>query len=315
MGDPIVTRIGDDHEGYFPAGESVLREVMEERAVNLLYGQRSLVISSMQPLTFTGTCQSSTACEVFYKRLTHTAEIFDAVFFGTREEADRALAMTLRLHKQVNGTIDEAAGPYPAGTAYSALDPELMAWVVAPIFDSAQSLFEAFVRPLTAAEREQLYREYLTFGELFGMPREALPASYEAFERWWPAALADDPIFLTDPARSAGLAILLHTPVPRSLRPAGWFAGFLLRGTLPPVVREKYGIAWSRSQQSAFEATARLIRGSRWIVPSRLRRGASAEAYQLVARAERGRVRAGNGSLRRVGRLQGRDREHPSNAG
>lgn len=300
-----MTRIPNDREGYFPAGESILRELMSERSVNLLYGQRSLVISSMQPVTFIGTCQSSTACEVFYKRLTHTAEIFDAVFFGTREEADEALAMTLRLHKRVNGTIDEQAGPYPAGTPYSALDPELMAWVVAPIFDSAQVLYETFVRPLSAAERERLYQEYITFGELFGMPRDALPASYERFQDWWPAALADDRVVVIDQARSAGLGILMHTPVPRSLRPAGWFAGFLVRGTLPPIVREKYGISWSRSKQAAFEATARLIRGSMWIVPSRLRHGASAEAYQLVARTERARVRAGKDIVPPLGTTSG----------
>jgi uncharacterized protein (DUF2236 family) len=291
----------DRREGYFPAGESVLREVMLERAVNLLYGQRSLVISSMQPLTFTGTCQSSKACEVFYKRLTHTAQVFDAVFFGTREEADRALAFTLRLHKQVSGTIDEQAGPYPAGTPYSALDPELMSWVVAPIFDSAQTLYETFVRPLSAGEREQLYQEYVTFGELFGMPREALPATHDAFRSWWSAALADDHIVLTDQARAYGSAILLHTPVPRRLRPAAWTAGFLLRGTLPPVVRQKYGVGWSRAQQFAFNATARSLRNSKWIMPSRLRRGPSADAYQVVARAERSRVRAGRGIFQRIG--------------
>jgi uncharacterized protein (DUF2236 family) len=288
-------------DGYFPAGQSLLREVMLERAVNLLYGQRSLVIGSLQPLAFIGTCQSSTACEVFYKRLTHTAEVFDAVFFGTREEADRALAFTLRLHQRVSGTIDEQAGPYAAGTPYSALDPELMMWVLAPLFDSARALYETFVRALTAAERERLYQEYLTFGELFGMPRDTLPATYDAFRDWWPVALADDRIFLTDRARAYGSSILMHTPVPRSLRPAAWTAGFLLRGTLPPVVRQKYGIGWNQAQQLAYNAIAASLRGSKRIVPSRLRRGPSAQAYQLVARAERARVRAGKGIFRRIG--------------
>jgi uncharacterized protein (DUF2236 family) len=272
-------------EGYFPAGESVLREVMLERSVNLLYGQRALVISAMQPLVFTGTCESSSACEVFYKRLTHTAQVFDAVFFGTREEADQALAFTLRLHQRVKGTISEQVGPYPAGTPYSALDPELMSWVVAPLFDSAQILYESFVRPLSAAQRQRLYQEYVSFGELFGMPRRALPASYDGFRDWWPAALADERVFVTERARSYGLSILLHTPVPRALRPVAWTAGFLLRGTLPPVVRRQYGIGWSRGQQRSFQAMARSLRSSKWIVPSRLRRGRSAEAYDLIARA------------------------------
>lgn len=288
-------------EGYFPPGESVLRRVMLERAVNLLYGQRVLIIGALQPLTFIGTAQSSKACEMFYKRLTHTAEMFDAVFFGTRDEADHALGVTLRLHQRVSGTIAEQAGPYPAGTPYSALDPELMTWVVAPMFDSAQTLYETFVRPLSAGEREQLYQEYLTFGELFGMPRDTLPATYDGFRDWWPAALADDRMFLTDRARSAGLTILLHTPVPRPLKPVAWVAGFLIRGTLPPVVRQKYEIGWGRAQQAAFRATARIMRGTKWIVPSRLRRGPSAEAYQLVARSEGARASGGRGTFQRIG--------------
>lgn len=288
-------------EGYFPAGESVLRRVMLERAVNLLYGQRVLVIGALQPLTFIGTAQSSTACEMFYKRLTHTAEMFDAVFFGTREDADRALAITRRLHERVSGRIAEQAGPYAAGTPYSALDPELMTWVVAPMFDSAQTLYETLVRPLSAGERDQLYREYLTFGELFGMPRDTLPATYDGFRDWWPAALADDRMFLTDRARSAGLTVLLHTPVPRPLKPVAWAAGFLIRGTLPPIVRQKYGIGWGRGQQAAFDATTRMMRGFKRIVPSGLRRGPSAQAYQLVARTERARVRAGKRIFRRMG--------------
>lgn len=283
-------------QGYFPAGESLLREVMLERVVNLLYGQRSLVIGAMQPLAFVGTCQSSKACEVFYKRLTHSAQVFEAVFFGTREEADQALAFTLRLHREVSGTIAEQAGPYPPGTPYSALDPELMAWVVAPMFDSARTLYETFVRRLSGPEREQLYQEYLTFGALFGMPRQALPPTYDAFREWWPDALADDRIVLTDLARAYGLSILRHAPLPRRLKPAAWTAGFLLRGTLPPAVRQKYGIRWRPAQQLAFDAAGLALRTGRRIVPARLRRGPSAEVYRLLARSAGARVRGGEGT-------------------
>src|SRR5260370_38667788 len=121
------------------------------------------------------------------------------------------------------------------------------------------------------------------------MPRHALPATYEAFRDWWPAALADDRIFPTERAKAYGLSILRHTPVPRRLKPAGWAAGFLLRGTLPPIVRQKYGISWSRSQQLAFDATARSLRSLVSITPPRLRRGPSAQASQLIARAEHAR--------------------------
>src|SRR5437764_488071 len=130
-------------EGYFPPGRSVLRRVMRERAVNLLYGQRALMIGALQPVGFIGTTQRSTAHNRPWRRLVYTAEMFDAVFFGSREQADRALAFTHRLHERVVGTIGVQAGPYGPETHYSAVDPELMMWVTAPVFDSALVLYES----------------------------------------------------------------------------------------------------------------------------------------------------------------------------
>ena len=240
---------------------------MRERAVNLLYGQRALMIGALQPIGFIGTTQRSTAHANPWRRLVHTAQMFDAVFFGTREEADRALAFTHRLHQRVNGTIGEQVGPYGPDTKYSALDPDLMVWVTAPTFDSAQVLYEGFVRRLNAGERDQLYEEYVSWGELFGMPREAMPPTYDEFRGWWPSMLAGDGVFLTDAARTVGLNIGLRMPAPAHLRAAMRMAGFLIIGSLPPVVRAAYGLTWTPAQQLAHDATALSLRRARPLVP------------------------------------------------
>jgi uncharacterized protein (DUF2236 family) len=85
-------------DGYFPRGSSILRRVHAERAVGLLYGQRALMLGALNPIGFIGTTQRSKAHNTPWKRLTHTAQMFEAVFFGSREEADRALGFTGRLH-------------------------------------------------------------------------------------------------------------------------------------------------------------------------------------------------------------------------
>lgn len=270
---------------------------MRERAVNLLYGQRSLMIGALQPVAFAGTTQQTKAHSTPWRRLVHTAHMFDAVFFGTRAEADKALAYTARLHEKVKGTLGEQVGSYPASTRYSAFDPELMVWVVAPMFDSSLVLYQSFVRRSSPAERSQLYHEYLTFGELFGMPRDAMPASYEDFREWWPEALADERMTLTDTARNVGLNIGLRTPVPTPLVPLSRLGGWLIVGTLPEVVRDQYGLRWSRLDQARFETLARASRSGRWVVPRRVRRGPSAEAYDLIARSERAKLRAGEASF------------------
>src|SRR5690348_14675061 len=169
---------------YFPPGESMARRVHGERSVGLLYGQRALLIGALEPLTYTGTMLSTRSADRPFERLARTAKIQETVFLGTRAEADEALAGVRRLHQHIKGTLPERAGPHPAGTAYSAFDPELMLWTLAVIADSGRAMYETLVRPLSAAEREDLWQDYVRFGELFGLPRSEVPARHEDFQAW-----------------------------------------------------------------------------------------------------------------------------------
>ncbi len=47
-----------------------------------------------------------------------------------------------------------------------------MLWTVAVIADSAETFYETLVRRLSADEKDALWRDYIRFGELFGMPRD-----------------------------------------------------------------------------------------------------------------------------------------------
>lgn len=291
--------------GYFPRGRSILRRVMRERAVNLLYGQRALMIGALHPLAFIGTTRRSKSYDRPWQRLAHTAEMFDAVFFGSRAEADRVLAMTRRLHDRVSGTIGVQAGPWGPESRFSAYDPELMAWVTAPVFDSALVLYETFVRRLSPTEREGLYQETVSWGALFGMPREAMPADYDGFRCWWPEQITGSSVHLTEEARLVGLNIALRIPSPPALTPVMRLFGFMTVGTLPVSVREQYGLGWGARERAAFDALALGLRRSRPFVPASFRRGSSADAYRLVARTERVRLRAGKPPFVPVGGASG----------
>jgi uncharacterized protein (DUF2236 family) len=230
-------------DGYFPRGTSVLRQVQEERVVGLLYGQRALMLGAMMhPLAFYGTAEHTAARERPFQRLVHTAKAFESIFFGTRAEADRVLAFVRKLHERVTGTLAHDLGPWPAGTPYSALDPEEMLWgVVATTFDSARATYETLVRPLTADEREGLWRDYVRFGELFGMPREVAPAGYREFRAAWDERIESEWVFLSDEAREIGYITGFEIPSPRFNRPGMRALEQLLTGTLPPRARDLYG--------------------------------------------------------------------------
>jgi uncharacterized protein (DUF2236 family) len=281
-------------DGYFPRG-SMLRRVQGERSVGLLYGQRALMLGAMtSPLSYYGTARHTYAKAKPFQRLVHTGKVFETIFFGTREDADKALAFVRRMHEKVKGTLPEALGPWPAGTHYSAFDPELMlAGVVAPAFDSAQACYEALARPLTDDEREQLWQDFIRFGELFGMPRDVAPQSYSDFRGWWRELLAGDRAFLTEEARTAGFQTGFGIPVPRANRPGMRVLELLLLGTLPPRAREQYRLPWGLRERIAFDAAAAAMRRSRTVTPRRLRRGSCEFFLDLVAKTERQRLRAG----------------------
>ena len=217
-----------------------------ERAVGLNYGQRALMIGAAHPVNFIGTQANTRSGARPFMRLAHTAKVFETIFFGTRAEADQALAFVERLHLRVRGELSDPAGSWPAGTTYSAFDPPLMLWTVAVIADSAEAFFETFVRRLSMAEKDALWREYVRFGELFGMPRDVAPESYAEFRRYWEEIWAGDELHLTDEAREVALAVAFRIPMPRYLHPSREVHNLVLAGTLPARVRRMFGLRWTR---------------------------------------------------------------------
>jgi uncharacterized protein (DUF2236 family) len=284
--------------GYFPAGESVLRRVHGERAVGLNYGQRALMLGAAHPVNFIGTQANTRSGARPFLRLAHTAKVFETVFFGTRAEADKALGFVERMHQRVIGQLPEDAGKHRAGTPYSAFDPALMLWTVAVIADSAEVFYETLIRELEPAEKDALWRDYVRFGELFGMPRDAAPATYREFRAYWEEIWGGDELHLTDEARDVALAIAFEIPMPRYLHPSRRVHNLVLAGTLPPHVREMFGVSWSRAHDAAFHSVIRGLRTARPVTPKRVRRGGNTASFEMVARTEKNLVAAGGATLR-----------------
>jgi uncharacterized protein (DUF2236 family) len=280
-------------DGYFPRGGSMLRRVHEERLVGLLYGQRALCIGALAPLNYVGTSEHSYAKLTPFKRLVHTGNAFEKIYFGTRREADGVLAYVHRLHERVNGTLPEDAGETPAGAPYSAFDPELMLWTVAVIADSAQCFYELFVRRLSDAEREHLWQDYIYFAELFGMPRDAAPPSYPEFRAYWRERLASSDLFLTEEARYIGYATAFEIPLPRLSQPAKRVHDLIMLGSLPRRARELYGLRYTGAQAAGFAATVAAVRAGRRTMPRALACGWNTKSFERVASTERWRIERG----------------------
>jgi uncharacterized protein (DUF2236 family) len=260
-----------------------------ERSVGLLYGQRALLIGALEPLTYTGTMLSTRSADRPFQRLARTAKIQETILLGTREEADKALAVVQRLHERVKGTLPEAAGAHPAGTPYSAFDPELMLWTLAVIADSGRAMYEAMVRPLSADEREGLWQDYVRFGELFGLPRSEVPASYPDFSAWWEGKLASADLQATPHGLEMAPLVAFEQPVPAAARGNIIAQNHVIKGTLPPRVREIFGIRWSPAHEAGFRAMTATHRRARHLFPRRIRRGRNDVFFDVVSRTERQR--------------------------
>jgi uncharacterized protein (DUF2236 family) len=265
------------------------RRIHGERSVGLLYGQRALLIGALEPLTYTGTMLSSNAGDHPFTRLARTAKIQETVFLGTKAEADKALAAVHRLHARINGELSQPAGPHPAGSAYSAFDPELMLWTLAVIADSGRVMYEAMVGPLGAGQREALWQDYVRFGELFLLPREAVPPTYPEFQAWFDRKLASPDLHATEHALEMAPLVAFEQPVPRHARANLAIQNVVIKGTLAPRVREIFGIPWSSVHESAFQAIAATHRSAHRAFPRRLRRGRNDYFFDLVSAAEKQR--------------------------
>ena len=279
----------EDPDYYFPPGRSVARRVHGERAVGLLYGQRALLIGALEPLTYTGTMLSTGSGNRPFQRLARTAKIQETVLLGTRAEADKALAVVRRLHERVNGELSEAAGVHAAGTPYSAFDPELMLWTLAVIADSGRAMYETMVRPLTEVEREELWQDYVRFGELFGLPSSEVPASYREFAAWFAQRLSSPDLQATPHGLAMAPLVAFEQPVPAPARGNLVAQNHIIKGTLPPRVREIFGIPWSRAHEASFRAMTAGHRGARHVFPRKVRRGRNDVFFDVVMKGERER--------------------------
>jgi uncharacterized protein (DUF2236 family) len=257
--------------------------------VGLLYGQRALLIGALEPLTYTGTMLSSASGDHPFTRLARTAKIQETVFLGTKAEADKALAAVHRLHERIKGELPEAAGAHAAGSAYSAFDPELMLWTLAVIADSGRAMYEVMAGPLSDEEREALWQDYVRFGELFQLPRDAVPPTYREFQAWFDARLAGPELHATAHALEMAPLVAFRQPVPLGARFNLETQNLIIKGTLPERVRQIFGIAWSPAREAAYRSVTAAHRRARHAMPRAMRRGRNDYFFDVVTQAEKRR--------------------------
>lgn len=245
-------------DGYF-APDSIIRRLGNSPVTPFLGGGAAVLLQVAHPLVAAGVVEHSGYDKDLWRRLYGTLRALYLIAFGTKEEAERAGARVRAVHAHVRGRTARPLGPFPAGTAYSANEPDLMLWVHATLVESSLVAYQRFAGPLTPRERERYYREMSVMAELFGVPRVVLPRTYRDFREYFAAQLGSPEITVTAPAREVA-AVILASPLPAPLRVLVPAHRLSTASILPRRLRHEYGLRWSALHELALPLAGRSVR-------------------------------------------------------
>jgi uncharacterized protein (DUF2236 family) len=248
--------------GFF-GPDSVSWRVHRETTV-LFGGARALLMQAAHPLVIAGARKTGFYQRNPWRRLQRTLALTYTITFGSREEALAAAERINAVHRSVRGVDDVT------GLPYDAFDPELLLWVHACLVDSALRFEQLTVGRLDDGGRERFHQEQMVAAELLDLPRERIPPTVGELRDWMDGVIGSGILQVTDAARD--VASMFRVP-PREAewRPVLHAVSWWAFGTLPPLIRDGYGVTWNPAKEVTLRATLRWLRLVRPALPPRYR--------------------------------------------
>lgn len=245
-------------DGYFQPG-SVIRRVGNTPVTPFLGGGTAVLLQVAHPLVAAGVAAHSDYRHDLWRRLGRTLRALYLITFGSKAEAEQAAAAVQAVHRNVHGSTATPLGRYPAGTRYSAEDPELQLWVHATLVHASLSAYQRFEQRLTTAEQDSYYLEMAIVAQLFGVPAEIIPAHLDDFHDYFQAQVDSDTICVT-PIAGEIAQVILDAPLPAPLRMIAPAHRLATTAQLPPSLRDQYGLHLTQLQALALPLAARSLR-------------------------------------------------------
>lgn len=239
---------------------------------NLLLAGRAGILQTMHPAIDAGVREHS---DFFVNPLNRIIRSAGPILGVVYDEDSQLTGHTVRdFHRPIKGTMRD-------GSRYAALDPDTYYWAHATFFEAQIATQELFGTPLTAAEKERLYTESITWYERYRLSMRPVPLDYAAFEDYW-AQMLDHVLESTSLARASIRKPKRRLPSPYyRIKGPAWAilhplllsgSTWLIRGTLPPQAQAILDVSWSRGDELALNGLRTLIRTAWPIVPSRFSR-------------------------------------------
>jgi uncharacterized protein (DUF2236 family) len=232
-----------------------------ERIVVLGWG-RAILMQLAHPLVAAGVGDHSTFRAhplAPIKRLHDTIRAMLALTFGTPDEVRRAAAGINRIHDRVHGVLRESTGRFPAGTPYSAHDPDLLTWVELTLLESLPLAYETFVAPLSVGDKDAWCRDASTNVGLLGVPLTRIPDSYAGVRRAVSERLENGDVVVGPTARRLARNVLWPPFAPLAW-PTSRLNQLATIGLLAPQLRQQYSLPWTPADQRSLDRWARVCR-------------------------------------------------------
>lgn len=250
---------------------------------SLMPGTSAGILQLMLPGLGAGVTDHSNFFDDPFDRIFRSIPLIWGSIFASDDDEGEARGRTIRdFHPDIKG-VDHR------GRRYHALDPDVFWWAHATFtweFFRARELY--FARPLTGAQKEQLYAETVTWYRRYGVSDRPVPASYRDFRSRFEQICRDE-LELTpavqwvlDPDSNPG-AQSDELRLPGPLAPLSGLATHLgsevlrvmVYGQMPDVVRRRFDFPWSNMDRAGFAAICAAIRA----MGPAVRRGALSTAW------------------------------------
>jgi uncharacterized protein (DUF2236 family) len=164
----FLTESGPRFDFSSPSGEqalvgpdSVSWRIFKNQVALFIGGVAAVLLELGEPKVRDGVWHHTSFRTEPLKRLQRTGLAAMVTVYGAHSRAEAMIAGVVRAHDRITGVTSE-------GEPYHASDPALLDWVQATAGFGFMEAYHRYVRPLSQAEREALFREAAPAARLYG---------------------------------------------------------------------------------------------------------------------------------------------------
>ena len=265
----------------------LLWDLAGEYRASLVFLMAAL-IQTMHPIIGDALARMPVAVTDPFGRLERSFDSLELWIYGG-EAANQERRRLIELHAAVRGRDVD-------GREYSALNPEVWAWVPLSAYPAFLTLCRVFGEPLSDADEQRLYREVQNLARILGVREQHIPPTTDAYWVYYHDMVRNRLVNHPHVHNVLRRGRRLPPPprLPRALVPLwalirpglGAAAVWLTHGTFPPEMRDILEIQWTARDERMFLAAGQLIRRLNWVTPERLRYPVMPRLARAIACAE-----------------------------